>query len=49
MPREQSLALADLIPGAEVATFGESGHALVAELPEALAERCLDFIERAGR
>ncbi|MCP4658056.1 MAG: alpha/beta fold hydrolase [bacterium] len=45
MPVERSRALAAAI-GAEVAELAGSGHALVAEQPEWLAERCLAFLDR---
>ncbi len=46
MPGERSRALAGAIAGAEVAVHPEAGHALVAEQPRWLVERCLEFLER---
>jgi len=45
MPVERSRALAAAI-GAEVAELAGSGHALAAEQPEWLAQRCLAFLDR---
>lgn len=45
MPPERGRALAAAIPGARLAEHPTSGHALVAEEPEWLVERTLDFLE----
>ncbi len=46
IPPERSLALASAIAGAETRVHQTSGHALVAEDPEWLAEAVLDFLGR---
>jgi 3-oxoadipate enol-lactonase len=47
--RERSRALAAALPGAVTAEHPESGHALVVEDPEWLAETCLAFLEQIDR
>lgn len=46
IPPEQSRALAAAIPDARVVEHKTSGHALVAEDPDWLAEVCLEFLRR---
>lgn len=48
MPAERSHALAEEIPGAELAEHPTSGHALIAEDPVWLAETCLEFLDRVA-
>lgn len=48
MPAERSRAMAAAIAGARVVEHATSGHALVAEDPEWLAERCLEFLGRSA-
>lgn len=49
MPPERGRAVARAIPGAEMVEHPTSGHALVAEHPEWLAARALDFWREVGR
>ena len=49
LPPERSRALAEAIDGAQLVEHPESGHALVAEDPEWLAEVCLEFLSARGK
>jgi 3-oxoadipate enol-lactonase len=46
IPPEHSYALAAAIRGSETRLLETSGHAMVVEAPEWLAETCLDFLSR---
>lgn len=49
IPPERSFALAAAIAGAETRVHETSGHALVAEDPQWLADECLEFLRRHSK